>query len=82
MGSVILRSINTHFKYLVLAAITIWAAVLTLPDKKLHVVFCNVGQGDAILITHGTDQMLIDGGPDDKVLSCLAGHVPFWRLII
>ncbi len=48
-------------------------------DDKLHVVFCNVGQGDAIFIRtpKGLD-ILIDGGPDDSVLSCLAGHMPFW----
>lgn len=55
-----------------------WAAALTLPDDKLHVVFCDVGQGDAILIYRKTTQMLIDGGPNNKVLGCLARHVPFY----
>lgn len=48
------------------------------PDDKLHLIACDVGQGDAILITRGYDQILIDGGPNDKVLGCLARHVPFW----
>jgi len=39
------------------------------PDGRLHLVFCDVGQGDAILITKGTTQVLVDGGPNDKVLS-------------
>lgn len=48
-------------------------------DGKLHVVFCDVGQGDATFIrTPGGADILIDGGPDDKVLSCLASHMPFW----
>lgn len=48
-------------------------------DGKLHVVFCDVGQGDAIFIRtpKGTD-VLIDGGPDNSVLSCLSNHMPFW----
>jgi len=53
-------------------------AVLVYPDQELHLIFCDVGQGDAILITKGTTQVLIDGGPNQKVLSCLANHLPFW----
>ena len=48
-------------------------------DGRLHMVACNVGQGDAIFIrTEGGLDVLIDGGPDDKVLNCLANHMPFW----
>lgn len=48
-------------------------------DSRLHVVFCDVGQGDAIFLRtpKGLD-ILIDGGPNDSILSCLAGHMPFW----
>ena len=53
-------------------------AVLVYPDQELHLIFCDVGQGDAILITKGTTQVLVDGGPNQKVLSCLADHLPFW----
>ncbi len=48
------------------------------PDSKLRIIFCDVGQGDAELITLGSTQVLIDGGPDNKVLGCLSKHVPFW----
>lgn len=48
-------------------------------DGKLHIVFCDVGQGDAILIRtpEGFD-ILIDGGPNDSVLTCLSNNMPFW----
>jgi len=49
------------------------------PDGRLHLVFCDVGQGDAILVTDPKgNQILIDGGPDSSVLSCLSGNMPFW----
>ncbi len=48
------------------------------PEDKVHLIACDVGQGDAILITKGFNQILIDGGPNDKVLGCLARNMPFW----
>jgi competence protein ComEC len=48
-------------------------------DKKLHIVICDVGQGDAIFIrTPGGVDVLIDGGPDNSVLDCLSSHMPLW----
>lgn len=48
-------------------------------DGRLHVVFCDVGQGDAIYLRtpKGID-VLVDGGPNDAVLGCLSSHMPFW----
>jgi len=49
------------------------------PDGKLHIVVCDVGQGDAILVEQGFNQVLIDGGPSgEKVLRCLRQEMPFW----
>jgi competence protein ComEC len=56
----------------------IFGAILQVPDNKLHLVFCDVGQGDAILAVKGKNQVLIDGGPSNKVLPCLSNHMPFW----
>lgn len=53
-------------------------AIFQLPDKNLHVVACNVGLGDAILVTYGNTQILTDGGPDKSVLTCLGKYMPFW----
>ena len=48
-------------------------------DGKLHLVFCSVGQGDAIFVrTPKGSDILIDGGPDNSVLNCLSKHMPFW----
>ncbi len=50
-----------------------------MPDGKLHVVFCNVGQGDGAVITLGYFQAVIDTGAyEDKILKCLDQHIPFW----
>jgi competence protein ComEC len=64
---------------IVTGMIILFGFVFTLPDGKLHVVFCNVGQGDAAYIRFpdGRD-MLIDGGPNTSVLDCLGRHMPFW----
>lgn len=48
------------------------------PDDQVHLIFCDVGQGDAILLTSGFHQVLIDAGPDASVVSCLDQHLPFW----
>jgi len=56
----------------------VWLAVFSFPDNRLRLVFCDVGQGDAILLIKGFSQVLIDGGPNDKVLSCLAKNMPFF----
>jgi competence protein ComEC len=48
------------------------------PDDNLHVIFCDVGQGDTILLKHKSWQMLIDAGANDQVLECLNQHLPFW----
>jgi competence protein ComEC len=52
---------------------------ITYRDNKLHVIFCNVGQGDAIFVrTPSGKNLLFDGGPDASVLDCLSRHMPFW----
>ena len=59
--------------------ILIFFYVLKFNDHKLHVVVCDVGQGDAIFVsTPSNSQILIDGGPDRSVLDCLASNMPFW----
>ncbi|MBI5613767.1 MBL fold metallo-hydrolase [Candidatus Gottesmanbacteria bacterium] len=63
----------------VIGLVLLVSAVLTLPDGKLHLVFCNVGQGDGAYVRFpdGHD-MVVDGGPDASILTCLGRHMPFW----
>ena len=52
---------------------------LSIPDGKLRLVFCEVGQGDGALIINGNWQMMIDSGPDNgKTEGCLDRYLPFW----
>ena len=59
--------------------ILLFTFLSTLPDRKLHIVFCDVGQGDGAYIRFpdGRD-MVVDGGPNDKIIECLSKHMPFW----
>jgi len=61
-----------------LVLLTFILAIVSLPDAKLHLIACDVGQGDAILAVYKNTQVLIDGGPDKKILDCLSRQMPFW----
>jgi beta-lactamase superfamily II metal-dependent hydrolase len=47
-----------------------------LADGDLEIHFLNVGQGDAILLEQQNEQVLIDGGPSDRVISELGAVMP------
>ena len=66
------------FFLLSLIALFPLAIAVAWPGNKLHFIACNVGQGDAILITQADIQVLVDGGPNNQVLDCLTDHLPFW----
>lgn len=42
------------------------------------IVFCDVGQGDGAYIRIRDIDILIDGGPDKKILTCLSRYMPFY----
>lgn len=48
-------------------------------DSKLHLYFLNVGQGDSIYVRKMNNfDLLIDGGPNNKVINELGEVMPFW----
>lgn len=63
---------------LFIIAVLVFVALFQKSDQNLHIYFFDVGQGDAILVEKGEEQVLIDGGPDTSVLSKLGGVMPFW----
>ena len=63
---------------LVLSVFTLVFA-FSMPDEKLHVCFLDVGQGDAILVSKGSRQILVDGGPGPQAITTALGkEMPFW----
>ena len=66
--------------FLFLVVTLVWVGVFQIPDRHLHIWILDVGQGDAILIrTPGNQKILIDGGPNESVLSRLGEVLPFWE---
>lgn len=66
------------FVGLFLSLVLIWLGIFSFPDRRLHLIACDVGQGDATIITYGNLDILIDGGPNNKVIDCLGKHLAFW----
>ncbi len=79
-----MKNIKKYLPYLLIISLFIstlclWFFVFKHRDSNyLKVVFLDVGQGDSIYIEAPNGrQLLIDGGPDAKVLSSLAKVMPF-----
>lgn len=48
-------------------------------DTKTRIVFCDVGQGDGAYIrVENRIDIVIDAGPDRKILDCLGKYMPFY----
>jgi competence protein ComEC len=68
-----------YISYFVTAVVLLSCYLLSQwPSSVLDIVFCDVGQGDAILLSYQSTQVLVDGGRNEKVLSCLGENLPFW----
>jgi competence protein ComEC len=64
---------------LLLVAILVSYTAVTMPDDDLRVSFLDVGEGDAVLVQKGSQQVLIDGGPGTQAISLELGRrMPYW----
>ncbi len=64
----------------VLLFVLLVSCLTMFPDGKLHVYALDVGQGDSVLIqTPAREYVLVDGGPDDRVVQKLSAIMPFYE---
>lgn len=64
------------FGLLILGLLFVWASW---PADDPMVVMCDVGQGDALVITQGFSQIVMDTGQNNGgLVYCLGKVVPFW----
>lgn len=79
-----MEKLRKHWRIIFLVALVavagvIWYAVFYFEARQnLLVTFFDVGQGDAIFIENAGNQILIDGGPGDRILAKLGREMPFW----
>jgi competence protein ComEC len=56
-----------------------WHELSLLPDGRTHIYFLDVGQGDGALVVTPTGKaVVIDGGPDTRMLEHLGTYRPFF----
>jgi competence protein ComEC len=63
---------------LFLSSLTLLTAAFSLSDSNLHLINCDVGQGDGAILVHKNMELIIDGGPNNNFIDCLSKHMPFW----
>ena len=73
---VVYSSIGVGVILVIICGVIIWHIS---QFNNTKVAFLDIGQGDAILISRGSHQILIDGGPDGTTLmEQLGTQMPFW----
>ncbi|MCK4636210.1 MAG: MBL fold metallo-hydrolase [Candidatus Moranbacteria bacterium] len=74
------KIIYSGFVFAIVSALICLAILFYISHSSLtKITFLDVGQGDAILISQGNNQILIDGGPDGTILlEKLGKEIPFW----
>lgn len=65
---------------IIIIIVTLINSARNITSQKLRVIICNVGQGDGIIvITPQNRSILIDGGPDDSIQSCITKRRAFFN---
>lgn len=73
------KAVFILFLSALIAVFGAWILLIRQGMDETKIVFLSVGQGDAILISQGMHQIVIDGGRDGRLLlSRLGRHVPFY----
>lgn len=63
----------------VAGGVLLWFCIGSLGNGRLQISYLDIGQGDATLVrTPSMEYILIDGGPDDRVLQELSQVMPFY----
>lgn len=74
---------NVRMWLVMTGVVIIWLlgwSIAGLPDGRLRVWFLDIGQGDAILMRLPAGEwVLVDGGPDGKVLDLMGRVMPFYE---
>lgn len=47
-------------------------------STSFKMIFCDVGQGDGIYIRAFSQDIVVDGGPDDSITKCLSTYMPLF----
>lgn len=71
-------SLNRNSIFLLIFSFSFTIYISIQSSLSYKIVFCDVGQGAATLVQLGTYQALIDTGPNQRVLSCIGRHIPFF----
>jgi len=71
---------KTIILFLIIANIFFWSVIFSFSQAHwLEVCFLDIGMGDSMFIeTDFGHQILIDGGPNDRVIKKLEERMPFW----
>lgn len=68
------------FGVIIIGLLSVYCIYIYSRPDKLEVIFLDVGQGDAILVKTPYGQtILIDGGPDNRVLRRLGQRLPYYQ---
>jgi len=71
-------NLNRGTIFFICVACILTIALSIRSSMSFQIVFCDVGQGAATLLQQGSYQVLVDTGPDQRVLSCIGRHIPFF----
>ena len=65
--------------FLLAVGIVLYFSFKALPDTRFHLYFLDVGEGDSIFVkTPENHQLIIDGGPGNRMGEEISEIMPFW----